>query len=243
MTRTTYRERREARAEKLREWSGKRADKSDAAYQEARRTADGIPFGQPILVGHHSEARARRDAQRIHDKMRASIEHADKADDMARRADTIDAQNRTSIYSDDADAIERLEEKLADLEATRDRIKRYNASCRKAAKAGGMGDLDILDAKQRADITGLIARDWYQVGPGGTFPSYALQNLGGNITRTRKRIEQLKREKEHGPRLRRMQSRYTGECTECGGAIEKGTAILYARSVGARHAECPQESS
>jgi hypothetical protein len=33
-----------------------------------------IPFGQPILVGHHSEGRARRDQGRIESGMRAGVE-------------------------------------------------------------------------------------------------------------------------------------------------------------------------
>jgi hypothetical protein len=33
-----------------------------AAHQKARELGDQIPFGQPILVGHHSENRMRRHA-------------------------------------------------------------------------------------------------------------------------------------------------------------------------------------
>ena len=61
---TTYRERRQARADKLREWSASRAAKSDAAHDAATSISAGIPFGQPILVGHHSEGRHRRDIDR-----------------------------------------------------------------------------------------------------------------------------------------------------------------------------------
>lgn len=70
----TYRERREARAEKLREWAAKRDAKSAAGFQAARTVADGIPLGQPILVGHHSEKRHRRDIARIDSGMRAGAE-------------------------------------------------------------------------------------------------------------------------------------------------------------------------
>jgi hypothetical protein len=35
--------------------------------------ADGIPLGQPILVGHHSERRARKDAERIENGMRRAV--------------------------------------------------------------------------------------------------------------------------------------------------------------------------
>jgi hypothetical protein len=37
-----------------------------ALYDDAHRMADAIPFGQPILDGHHSEGRDRRYRDRIH---------------------------------------------------------------------------------------------------------------------------------------------------------------------------------
>jgi protein-L-isoaspartate O-methyltransferase len=37
------------------------------------RIADGIPLGQPILVGHHSERRARKDAEKIQGGMRKAV--------------------------------------------------------------------------------------------------------------------------------------------------------------------------
>jgi hypothetical protein len=56
----TTRERREARAARLREWADKREAKSTAAFDAVRQIADNIPMGQPILVGHHSESAAAR---------------------------------------------------------------------------------------------------------------------------------------------------------------------------------------
>lgn len=53
---TTYRERREAKADRLREWADKRDTKAETAHDAAQRTADMIPFGQPIMVGHYSES-------------------------------------------------------------------------------------------------------------------------------------------------------------------------------------------
>lgn len=104
----TYRERREARAERLRDWAGKREAKAAAARAESDRISGMIPMGQPILAGHHSEKRHRRDIDRIDRGMRATIEHGAKAERMNERADNIDAQAEHAIYSDDPDAIERL---------------------------------------------------------------------------------------------------------------------------------------
>lgn len=67
-------ERAEERAERFGEYSEKRAAESSNAHAAVREIADAIPFGQPILVGHHSEKRARKDAERIHNGMRKAVD-------------------------------------------------------------------------------------------------------------------------------------------------------------------------
>jgi hypothetical protein len=191
MTDSTYRERRMAKAERLRGWAGKRKVKAEAALSDARQRADAIPFGQPILTDHHSAPRDRRYRAGITRKFEQGFEHAGKARDMERRADGIEAAAEHAIYSDDPDAVERLTERIADLEAQRDRIKRYNASCRKAAKVGEVGDLSLLDDHQRQEILTLARVCAYQVRDGGGFPAYVTSNLGGQITRNRKRLASL----------------------------------------------------
>lgn len=188
---STYRERREAKAERLREWADKREAKADAALSEARQKADLIPFGQPILVGHYSEGRDRRYRDSIDRKMGQGVEHSRKAEEMRRRADNIEAAAEHAIYSDDPDAPERLAERIAELEAERDRIKRYNASCRKAAKAGGVGDTTILTDEERAKLVRLAETCPEQLRAGGATPAYWSSNLSGNISRLRKRLDAL----------------------------------------------------
>lgn len=179
----TYRERRERRAERLREWAEKREARSDAAHEAAHQIADMIPVGQPILMGHHSQKRAERDVSRLQRLASQSLEHSRKAEEMRRKAANIDAAADRAIYSDDPDAGERLAVKLADLEAQRDRIKAFNASCRK-----GTPDLDLLDAAQRADYETSKRVTPYNIGKRGEMPAYVLSNLSGNISRTRKRL-------------------------------------------------------
>lgn len=184
----TYRERRERRAERLREWAGKREAKADAALNQARAMSDVIPFGQPILVGHHSQGRDERYRARIGATYDRAYEHATKAQGMTRRADGIEAQLAGAIYSDDPDAIEQLQARIANLEAERDRIKAYNATCRKDTP-----DESLLTDKERADLESVRRYAPYQLGKGGAFPGYKLSNLNGNITRNRQRLESLKR--------------------------------------------------
>ena len=58
-------ERAEERAERFQGYSESRREEAAATRDAAQSLAGGIPLGQPILIGHHSEARARRDAERI----------------------------------------------------------------------------------------------------------------------------------------------------------------------------------
>ena len=189
---STYRERRMARAERLREWAEKREQKADAAWEKGRQMADAIPLGQPILTDHYSAKSDRSYRNRMRSTMDRAHEHGEKARSMASRAANIEAQAEHAIYSDDEDAAERLAERIAGLEAERDRIKRYNASARKAAKSGGVGDLELLDEKQRRDLLGIARHAPYQLRAGNGMPAYVSSNLSGNIGRLRKRLEGLR---------------------------------------------------
>ena len=185
----TYRERRARRAEQLRAWAESRERKAEAAYGSVRAIADNIPFGQPILVGHHSEAHARRDAARIDSGMRRTIEHSAKAEEMRSRAEHIEQAAERAIYSDDPDAIERLRARIADLEAERARIMAYNKSCRDAAKIGGRGDVSILGEDGQRTV--MLCAQAGQLRAGGALPPYALSNLTGNIARQQVRLAAL----------------------------------------------------
>lgn len=219
----TYRERRLARAERLRGFAEKREAASDALHADARAQTEMIPFGQPILVGHHSEKRHRAAVDRGWAKMGAAVENDRKADSMASRAASIEAQAAAAIYSDDPDAIERLTEKIAGMEAQREEMKAANAAYRKA---------------HRAELKALSA---YERGQAVPFPSYSITNLTGNIGRCRDRLVALQREREHGPRDRMICARFESECAACGARLEKGVMIRYNRQQGARCAVCPDQ--
>lgn len=95
---------REARAETRAERFGRRAETASAAAAAAdargRQISDGIPFGQPILVGHHSEKRHRRDLERINRATRQAIDADQLARESARRAEfaaTESARRRTPL--------------------------------------------------------------------------------------------------------------------------------------------------
>lgn len=79
-------ERAEDRAERFEDYQGKRAAESARALDYVHQIADGIPLGQPIMVGHHSERHARKDAERIESGMRRAVQLFDTAEYWKRRA-------------------------------------------------------------------------------------------------------------------------------------------------------------
>lgn len=81
-------ERAEARADRLEERAEKKSGEAAAAWEAGRRIADGIPMGQPILVGHHSERRHRRDIERIHSSTEKTLNLQEEAKAAAHGAKT-----------------------------------------------------------------------------------------------------------------------------------------------------------
>ncbi len=128
--RSDYHDRRDARADRLDAGADRANAASAAASQTAHTIAHAIPMGQPILVGHHSERRHRRDVDKMQRSMSRAVAEDRKAKTLARRADA--ARNNRAISSDDPEAVERLTAKVAAMEAERDRYKAYNRAARKA---------------------------------------------------------------------------------------------------------------
>lgn len=75
------------RAQRLEARAERRGAESDTHHTAARRIYGGYPMGQPILVGHHSENRHRRDLERAHRHDQRSWEAAAQARYAARRAE------------------------------------------------------------------------------------------------------------------------------------------------------------
>src|SRR5882757_1787919 len=62
-------DRAEERSERFEQYSDNRMADAERARKTVAAIADNIPFGQPILVGHHSEKHARRNAKKIENGM------------------------------------------------------------------------------------------------------------------------------------------------------------------------------
>lgn len=84
------------RAEKLQNAALNAEKKSNQYWKTSHSITDNIPMGQPILVGHHSEKRHRRDLDKSWNAMGKSVEYSKKADDY---------QNRVAYWAAKANTI------------------------------------------------------------------------------------------------------------------------------------------
>jgi len=116
-----YEERQERKLERYQYLAHKLSKDSTNAYEQSSRISNAIPFGQPILVGHHSEKGHRRDIARIGNLMNKSIEYAEKSEHYSNKVNNI--LNPTCISSDDPEAVTKLKEKLERLLKERETIK------------------------------------------------------------------------------------------------------------------------
>lgn len=74
------------RAERYSKYAGSAWKEYQARDKWAENAASMIPFGQPILVGHHSERRMRNHLERIHQNRGKAIQASKRADYWQRRA-------------------------------------------------------------------------------------------------------------------------------------------------------------
>lgn len=174
----SFEEKRQRKADRYRELSEKAEREARSASQQAAKMASVIPFGQPILVGHHSEKRDRNYRNRIQKKFEKSFELQDKAEYYAARARAV--ESNTAIFSDDPDKCEKLAEKIKRLEAQQDLMRAFNKAMR-ANDHEKMLDLGFTEAQ----ISKLLQPDFLKR---TGFPDYSLTNNASNIRRLKKRL-------------------------------------------------------
>ena len=181
-----YEEKQKARQERYRLLAEKTRAKALARLDQARKMADIIPFGQPILVGHHSEHRDRRYRARIHDTFGNGFKLLDKADYYQGRAERVS----NAISADDPEALKKLKEKLEGLKKSQEMMKAANAVIRKfqtpEERKAGLERIgftrDQAEKVLKPDVMGTVG-----------FPSYALSNNNANIRRIEERIKGLEK--------------------------------------------------
>jgi len=192
----TRREYLEHKIEKRKEWAAKAKTRSDQHREAADRLASAIPLGQPILIGHHSEKRARRDFQRIHNNMDKCVENAELADHHESKAAGLAQQLDKTVFSDDVDALEQLTTRIAEHEKMAESMTATNKAWRKYEKTGdtteliALGLTEVIIERFKAKIA--AAYSWEKK----PFPTWALTNLRARIRTDRLRIEEIKKQQE-----------------------------------------------
>ncbi len=181
-----YEQKKAARVDRMRARADKKKAEAAGAFMRADSIASVIPAGQPILVGHHSEKRHRRDIARIDQGFRKSFELTREAEQLARRADF--AERNDAISSDDPNAVDKLLAKLAELNTKRARWKLVNEAVRAAKNEG-----DLRASLARLGVNENLACDLLTPDFAGRMgiADYQFKNAGSEARRLEQRIKQL----------------------------------------------------
>lgn len=184
-----YQERKQARINRYKELAEKNQALATAKIERAEKLSECIQFGQPIIVGHHSEKRDRAFRNKITKTFEQGFMAMDKAKYYEQKA--ISAENNNSISSDNPDALKLLKEKLEKLTNNQNLMKAINKIVKNKKKTDAEKIEEILklgvskETAQKAlepDFCGRIG-----------FPAYALQNNNANIKRVKERIIELEK--------------------------------------------------
>lgn len=216
-----FEDKQSGKLERFQELAEKKKQQSDKTLDHAKNMSDQIPFGQPILIGHHSEKRDRRFRDKIDKTYQKAFELSKTSKYYEEKAERI--ENNHNIKSDDPDAIKKLEEKLNEIEKEIEQVKDHNKKCSGFVKLSAFqtrnGYVTIsntngnykryasiidgvltFESKRTPENIKKIIENYHKTGkleqpeiPKDKikFDSYVLQNLNGNKTRIKERIEAL----------------------------------------------------
>lgn len=225
----TTRERKQRKADRLRDWAEKRTTQCNATLNaDSQRYRGDVAFNtQPGHIPERARVIARTDR---------AFESLRKAGSMEARADGIERQAAQTIYADDEDATERLREKIDRLKAEQERMKQVNTVVRKFKHDHHAGRLALEQMGFPASAAeGTFTPDFCgRIG----FPAYALQNNNANIRRLEARLAQIAHDQIHGAPWRHLWTKYAGPCTVCGVEIPAQQEAHYRRGDGLRHVAC-----
>ena len=190
MMKHDFEERRQKRIDNAKRRAIKNEQEADSLYKSAHDMASFIPFGQPILVGHHSEKRDRNYREKIHNKFGKSFEKREKAEYYADKAESI--ANNNAISSDDPEALHKLNEKLKSLQEAQEFMKSANRHIKRNDKESFL-KMPHATEKLWQELT--TPNVMGHIG----FAHYSLSNNSANIRQVQKRIEQLTKQGARQP--------------------------------------------
>lgn len=177
-----YQEKQQTRIIRYKEIAQKLKTQAEALAERSDQLSEHFFGGQPILVGHHSEKKARRVQGMMHHKMRKSFQAKEKAEQYERKAQAV--ENNTAISSDDPDVKEKLEGKIKNLTFTQELWKQVNRICR---KKDWNKESKIAMIKQ----LGYDTKEAVEFVTDGGVADYRLKNNSANLSATKKRLEKI----------------------------------------------------
>lgn len=167
-----YKDYQEGKIDRLKDRAAKARERSDSAYGRAGDATRGIEFGQPILVGHHSEGKHRAALKRRDAAMRKSIEEGDKADYYDERVKS--AERDKVIRSNDPEAISKMNKKIADAVKSQEMMKAANKVIR---------DKKLSDFSKSTIATAATALNLSWVAEGANNPAVMICTRSSNCPR------------------------------------------------------------
>jgi len=188
----SYEIKRAARIERLEERAAKVEKKATSLYDSAHAMASVIPFGQPILVGHHSERRDRNYRAKFHRKFEKSFDLMKKAAELKQRA--ASAANNTAISSDDPEAVTKLREKIDAALESQKKMKAAN----KIIKKKGISTEKVVEGLAELGISQIEALELMKPDFAGRigFADYQISNNNANIRRMKERLAYLESQRQ-----------------------------------------------
>ena len=165
---TSLVERAEERAERFEAYGDRREADAERAHAAVAEIAGNIPAGQPILVGHHSARRARRDAERIEAGLKRAVSLWETSKYWERRAA---GAVKAAKYKERPDVRHR---RIRGLEADRRRIDKGAEEARLFAKLWAKDGLTREAAMKIANVDrGLAYGLWSALDRGEMTPEEA----------------------------------------------------------------------
>lgn len=178
-----YEAKQEARRERLENAAKRAAGEASALSGQARRMADVIPLGQPVMIGHHSEGRDRNYRAKISRTFDRAHEAHERSTDLAARAASV---GTGGISSDDPEAVDKLRAELAELTTKIENMKKMNK-----AHAAFLKDPASLESSDLSRSAQMAIRSFVPQWSKDRPFTFQLTNAGANARRIQKRIDEL----------------------------------------------------
>ena len=184
----SYEVKQEARRQRLEARADRLTKEGQAKADHGWKMLSAIPFGQPILIGHHSEKRDRNYRGRATGSIDKGYAMMKEAGEAQARADSV---GTGGISSDDPEAVDKLGEHLEKAKRLQDMMLASNKLIRKHRDNPGAGVAELAAVVgSESNARALFEKDFAgRIG----FAEYQLSNNRANIRRIEGRIEQLKR--------------------------------------------------